>query len=174
MKIQSINPKVKPRRWPFKMVLAIASTIVFGIVGSGSAEPFVLKSLKPEVTTSELSSSKLPTITMIFQPECSWCKKQGAALANVFEQCKDAVNVSLVGAKGSKRQLKHALKHYHHDLPAFIADTQFLRSIGGYQASPTTIIYADNGDILLKRRGYINDDKLHKLVNILTKGQCQI
>jgi len=165
--------KVKPRWLQIKMVLAIASTIVFAFITSVSAAPFTLKSLKPAVTANEVTS-KLPTITMIFQPDCSWCKKQGIALANVYEQCKDAVNVSLVGAKGNRRQLKQALKHYHKDLPAFIADAKFLRKIGGYQASPTTIIYDDNGDILLKKRGYIANDKLQNVVKVLTQGACLI
>ncbi|WP_143764287.1 TlpA family protein disulfide reductase [Cognaticolwellia mytili] len=155
-----------------KMVLVIASAIV--MVNYVSAAQFSLKSLKPADTSVRIQTNDLATVTMIFQPECSWCKKQGITMAKVFEQCNDSINVALIGANGNRRQLKQTLKNYHNAIPAFIADSKFLRSIGGYQASPTTLIYDGSGELLLKKRGYVAEDKLRSALQILSQGACKI
>jgi len=111
---------------------------------------------------------------MIFQPDCSWCKKQGKALTEAFKQCKSSVNITLVGAKGNVRELKKELKHYHPSIPAFVADRKFLRVIGGYQASPTTLIYDDKGQLITKKRGFIPYDNLSKALKIISQGNCNI
>jgi len=114
------------------------------------------------------------TITMIFQPDCSWCKKQGKTLAAAFEQCQSSVNISLVGTKGSKSQLKKALKHYHKSIPAYQADSKFLHAIGGYQASPTTLIYDAGGQLIAKKQGFITYEKLAQALKIMSNGDCLI
>ncbi len=141
-------------------------------VTPAKASPFVLKELN---SVKAITDDKgLVTVTMIFQPECSWCKKQGKALAKAFQQCQSSINVNLVGTKGNSRQLRKELKHYHQDIPAFIADRKFLRKIGGYQASPTTLIFDSNGELVAKKRGFISDDKFANVLDILSHGACQI
>ena len=152
------------------VVLIVLSTLT--LCASIQAEPFKLKNLKYEKTKEYVSD--VATITMIFQPDCSWCKKQGKTLAAAFEQCQSSVNISLVGAKGSNRQLKKALKHYHKSIPAYKADSKFLHAIGGYQASPTTLIYDANGQLVAKKQGFITYDKLAKALKIISNGDCLI
>jgi len=138
------------------------------------ALPFSLKSLKPELKSTQVSETALATVAMIYQPDCSWCKKQGQTLAKAFESCQGSLNLALVGTKGSSRQLKQELKHYHKDMPAFKADRRFLRLIGGYQASPTTLIFDASGELIAKKRGFIAKDKLAKALAILSQGDCKI
>jgi len=152
------------------VVLVIISTLA--LCGSIHAKPFTLKSLKSEKVMEHVND--VATITMIFQPDCSWCKKQGKTLAAAFEQCQSSVNISLVGAKGSKSQLKKALKHYHKSIPAYKADSKFLRNIGGYQASPTTLIYDANGQLVVKKRGFISYEKLAQALELISNGDCLI
>ncbi|GLX76989.1 hypothetical protein tinsulaeT_03290 [Thalassotalea insulae] len=151
------------------LVLIVISTHF--AVGQLQAEPFSLKSLTPEY--GEVNNN-LATITMIFQPNCSWCKKQGQVLAKAFTQCQSSLNVALVGAKGNFRALKNALKHYHKGIPAYAANRQFLRKIGGYQASPTTLIFSGEGQLIAKKRGFIPKDKLSHALAVLSHGACQI
>lgn len=120
------------------------------------------------------NQATLPTVTMLFQPNCSWCKKQGQALAKAFEQCASSINIAFVGVKGNARTLKREINHYHHDIPAYVADRKFLHSIGGFEASPTTIIYDGNGQIITKKRGFIPEDNLSKALSIISQGECNI
>ena len=156
-----------------KTLIALSFISVISLNLNVQAMPFSLKPLK---VVSEKASVEngLATITMIYQPDCSWCKKQGESLAKVFEQCQSSINVALVGTKGNKRQLKKELKHYHQEMPAYIADRKFLRSIGGYQASPTTLVYDNQGQLLANKRGFISPDKLAQALAIVSQGECQI
>ncbi|NMP31132.1 thioredoxin family protein [Thalassotalea sp. M1531] len=159
------------------IVLAVLSAIV--LPNSLSAKPvaltpFDLKPIKGTQLVAHQKNKGMATVTMIYQPDCSWCKKQGQTLAKAFEQCSNSINVALVGTKGSKRVLKKELKHYHQDIPAFIADRKFLRAIGGYQASPTTLIYDANGQLIANKRGFIAKEKLADAIVILSQGNCVI
>ncbi len=164
MLTSTFNPLIK------LVVLIFISTLT--LCASIQAAPFTLKTLKSDSVVAHENNGA--TITMIFQPDCSWCKKQGQTLAAAFEQCKSSVNVSLVGAKGNLRQLKKALKHYHKSIPAYKADSKFLRTIGGYQASPTTLIYDVNGQLITKKRGFIAHEKLAQALKIISNGECII
>jgi thioredoxin-related protein len=136
--------------------------------------PFVLKSLNTVQPVTGMVDDNLATVVMIYQPDCSWCKKQGKTLSMAYKQCRHYVNIALVGTKGNARQLKKELKHYHENIPAFIADRKFLREIGGYQASPTTLIFSAKGELVMKKRGFIAQEKLANAISIISKGSCHI
>ncbi|WP_281559570.1 thioredoxin fold domain-containing protein [Thalassomonas sp. RHCl1] len=149
---------------------------VSAIIASARVQalPFTLKSLKPAQESVMLENNGLATVAMIYQPDCPWCKKQGKALAKAFKHCQSSVNTALVGTRGNDRQLKKELKHYHKDMPAYAADRQFLRKIGGYQASPTTLIFDGKGELVAKKRGFIPTDKLANALLVLSQGACRI
>ncbi len=154
------------------IVLLFLSAIT--AVSQVQAQPFNLKPLESSRVTYDKKINGLVTVAMIFQPDCSWCKKQGKLLELAFKQCQSSMNIALVGTKGSSRQLRKELKHYHNDIPAFIADRKFLRSIGGYQASPTTLIYNEQGKLIVKKRGFISAEKLAGALAIISQDACHI
>ncbi len=90
------------------MVLTLFSTIA--AINDAKATPFTLKLLKSNQKVVNVEDNGLTTVTMIFQPDCSWCKKQGKALEKAFQQCQSSINISLIGTKGSARQLRKELK----------------------------------------------------------------
>jgi thioredoxin-related protein len=158
-------------------IVSMAACFLIGtmlFVGYVEALPFSLKPLKTGYVAQYKQVSTLATLVMIYQPDCAWCKKQGKLLAKVFEQCKATLNPVLIGTKGNARKLKKELKHYHKGISAFMADRQFLWSIGGYQASPTLLIFDTSGDLIAKKRGYIAKDKLASALKLLTNGKCKI
>lgn len=163
-----------------KSIITLTFVSVMSLFIRVQAVPFDLKSLNHVELTSTKQTSitndaeSLPTVTMLFQPNCSWCKKQGQSLAKAFKQCANSINIAFVGVKGNVRELKREINHYHHGIPAFVADRQFLHAIGGFQASPTTIIYDGKGQIITKKRGFIPFDNLSKALNIISQGKCKI
>ncbi len=120
-----------------------------------------------------VANTNVASVVMIFQPDCAWCKKQGKLLASVKSQCQQRVNLSLLGYKGSTAALKRELKHFDKSLPAYKARQSFLRQIGGVKASPTTLFYDKQGQLLAKKRGYITPEVLQAALSQLTEQQCQ-
>jgi len=157
-----------------KLIKTIVLASAFTIVCISSASPYDLKPLNASKQHSAEQINHLNTITMIFQPDCSWCKKQGKTLAKIFKQCQSSLQVNLVGTKGKKRHLQKELKHYHEKIPAFMADRKFLRKIGGYQASPTTLFFDNNGELIAKKRGFIPENNLADAIKLLSQGECKI
>ena len=163
-----------------KLTITLIFTSVMVINAELQATPFDLKPLykthleKGENNSLAEDSKGLPTITMLFQPKCSWCKKQGKTLAEAFKQCKSSINIRLVGVKGNIRELRKEFKHYHQSIPAYVADHKFLRAIGGYEASPTTLIYNEENQLITKKRGFIPHNNLSEALTILSKGRCNI
>ncbi len=169
MNLSNLYKKVKST-----LMLGLFSASVSVLATPVQALPFQLKPLTAEQPLAVKQAKALATIAMIYQPDCSWCKKQGKTLAKAFEQCQASVNIVLVGTQGNARQLKKELKHYHNGIPAYKADRQFLRKIGGYQASPTTLIFDEHGEMIVKKRGFIDEDKLANALSIVSRNKCLI
>ncbi len=149
------------------LVLAGANLLSF----SASAQIFSLKNLKSN-KVEVINPVGVPSIVMVFQPQCNWCKKQANELSELLNECSAPIHLSLVGTLGRNNQLKSELKHYPKSIPAFKATTRFLRKIGGFQASPTTLFFNSKGQPLSKRKGYIQKDKALRAMILLTKGGC--
>lgn len=135
---------------------------------------FSLKNLKSGDRENIIKNNGRITIAMVYQPDCPWCKKQGLTMASLMSACPEKVNFTLIGNKGDRRQLKRELKHFDRNLPALQADNAFLRSIGGIAASPTTLFYDENGNLLIKRRGYIEPQQFSVAIKQLTRNDCNI
>ena len=134
---------------------------------------YQLKNLRnSNQTDSILNTNKVGAIAMIFQPDCPWCKKQSATMAQLQKKCGNILNISVIGTKGSTMQLKRELRHFDDSLNAFSADTTFLRLAGGFQASPTTLFFDQKGELLLKQRGYINPEKLNAAAQAISGNIC--
>ena len=113
-------------------------------------------------------------IAMVYQPDCKWCKKQGLWLAKANAQCSESIDIVLIGNNGSKRQLKRELKHFAGDIPAFLANRKLLTALGGIEASPTTLVFDSAGQLLAKRRGYVDNQQLSDVAHIVSQGACEL
>lgn len=149
------------------VIFAITSTTV-------NASPMSLKSLKTGERNIIIPDNELATIAMVYQPDCSWCKKQEQLLRKIQHECGSDVNLALIGNKGTVRELKRELKHFNKAFPAYKADKKFLHEVGGIAASPTTLFFDKEGNILAKKRGYIPPEQLFNAVNIVTNKSCSI
>ncbi|RLV59899.1 hypothetical protein D5018_09450 [Parashewanella curva] len=150
----------------------ILSACVFSL--NTHAMNMTLPSLRGGQEQVDVAQPGKLSVVMLFQPECSWCKKQAQQLTQLKQQCQQQFHISLIGTNGSKRQLKRSLKYYDKGLQAAIASKVFLRKIGGFKASPTTIFYDETGNKVAKRRGYIQPDKFKNAIKLLSKGRCKL
>lgn len=129
-------------------------------------------SAKAPPQTSEQAAKT--TIAMVYQPDCKWCKKQGKWLNKAQAQCAQNLGIVLIGNNGDKRQLKRELKHFHQDMPAFLANRKLFAEVGGVAASPTTLVFNQEGKLIAKQRGYVDDATLSDVAQKITQGQCVI
>ena len=118
--------------------------------------------------------SKKPTVLMFFQPDCSWCKKQGKIIQSLQSECGNSVHFTLVGDKGSKQQLKRELRHFSADIPSQQSNKMFVRKSGGVKGFPTTLVLNTQGQVLAKRRGFTDEALLRRLANELSEGECAL
>ncbi len=145
--------------------------------GNNSTELSVAQIQLKDLRTSQSSvsyHSQKPTVLMFFQPDCSWCKKQGKIITQLVSECGNSVHFTLVGDKGSKRQLKRELRHFSETIPSQQSTQLFARKSGGVKGFPTTLVLDTQGHVLAKRRGFTDEAMLRKLTNELSQGECAL
>ncbi|MCM2678272.1 TlpA family protein disulfide reductase [Echinimonas agarilytica] len=94
-----------------------------------------------------------PTIALVYQVGCRWCKKQAQDLAKLSQS--HSVNTVLIGMGASSRDLKTELRHFPSHLSAKEANRELLTQIKGVEAVPTTLYISPQGELIYKHRGYI-------------------
>ncbi|MBR9729111.1 TlpA family protein disulfide reductase [Shewanella intestini] len=163
----------------FKRGLLLATLVVSSQLSAQShtnamsVENITLKNLR----TSELSvayQDNKPTVLMIFQPGCPWCKKQGHIIEKLQQACGDKIHFNLVGDNGSKQQLKRELRHFSKQLESLQSSNLFIRQSGGVKGYPTTLVIDNQGHIVAKHRGFTSQKLLRRLTNELSHGECTI
>ncbi|MEZ9142039.1 MULTISPECIES: TlpA family protein disulfide reductase [unclassified Shewanella] len=132
-----------------------------------------LKDLRTSQSSVSYHAEK-PTVLMYFQPDCSWCKKQGKIITELLGECGNSVHFTLVGDKGSKSQLKRELRHFSADTPSKQSNKMFVRKSGGVKGFPTTLVLDTQGHVLAKRRGFTSETMLRRLTNELSQGECAL
>ena len=131
-----------------------------------------LKSLADTSKFSLADVSDKPLVSVIFQPDCSWCDKQIKQLISYQNACEGTFDTVLVGALGKRQQLKRELNRYSVDLPALQSNAKFLRKVGKIKATPVVLFYDEKGELLGRNRGYLESVRMQKALEILTNGQC--
>lgn len=150
--------------------LLLASVWAHAQTASPASQP--LDDLRQAASAPLAQNKSVASIAMVFQPNCSWCKKQGKVMEQLLQTCADELNISIVGYKASYRDLRRELKHFGKTLPALEADRRFLASINGIAATPTTLFFDENGELLLKQRGYIQADQLLDAADAMAQSNC--
>ncbi|WP_158224583.1 thioredoxin fold domain-containing protein [Agaribacterium haliotis] len=118
-----------------------------------------------------VAEHNLPSIVLAFQPNCRWCTKQGQDLSLLQQQCGDLLNLSLLGVKAKRSALKHELQHFDKNLPALEANSKFLKKVRGVQATPSLFFFDADGNLISKRRGYLQAKRLFAAASLLIEEQ---
>lgn len=157
-------------------LLAFATSLLLFLPAAQSAtfDQWQLKDLHTGKRTDIVQQRQTPTLAMVFQPNCPWCKKQGSILAHIQQHCGDSLNLLMLGDKGRYMVLKRELRHLPATIPAYQTNPAFLRAIGGVKASPTLLFIDSAGELLAKKRGFTKQATLAQAVARITHGQCQI
>jgi hypothetical protein len=91
-------------------------------------------------------------------------------MAQLNARCPELA-MALVGVLGDLAALQQEVRQLQTPLPAFLADTAFLRIIDGVAAVPMSLLLDAEGKLLLKHRGMLDPQQL-MLSQQLLAPQC--
>ncbi|MEC4726130.1 thioredoxin family protein [Shewanella sp. D64] len=113
-----------------------------------------------------------PTLMMFFEPQCSWCFKQGKAFNRLLQQCPTAVNIVALGSHGDKVTLRRELWRMKLNFPGYLVGKTMMGELGALPATPMTLITDENGNLSGYLRGYIKLEQLLPLLRTKFGLQC--
>ncbi|MBW8190417.1 thioredoxin fold domain-containing protein [Neiella marina] len=154
------------------IAVGMLSLLVWAPAQAEVATTEQLDDLRQAASATIAPKANVASIAMIFQPDCSWCKKQGKVMRDILNTCGEQLNIAIVGYKASYRELRRELKHFDKQLPALEANRRFLASVEGVAATPTTLFFDESGELLLKQRGYIQPEQLLDAADALAQNDC--
>ncbi len=106
-----------------------------------------------------------------FEPQCSWCQRQMRAFSELVEDCGERVQPLLVGINGRDDALREELRRAKVALPAGRANRQLLAVGGEVAATPTTLVFAPDGQQVARLQGYYSRQKfVSAFADICTVG----
>jgi hypothetical protein len=152
------------------LILLLMMSFVAAPVGA-SPQRLPLELLQRlDIPTTELSHLK-PKMIMLFEPDCRFCGLQRQQMEQLQKYC-PAVEQWLVGINGTERALKQQWQAWQSRLPLYVADTVWLRQIGGVDATPTTLFVSADHQLLATHRGMLNQTQLLKAYQALSETSC--
>ncbi len=155
--------------------LILAALLVSPVIGAELAPSlieFELRSLEePEVHQLSRYEGK-PLVMVFFQPECSWCAKQIAAINKLREQCHREIEAVAIGFGGNRTQLRKELRRLRPDFPAYEASPKLIAEVGGVDTTPVTLLGDSGGRFVTWTRGFVPYEDLRSLVRDSTESRC--
>lgn len=109
-----------------------------------------------------------PTILVLFQPHCPWCRLQFKESNKVLAQHPKAQIVA-IALWGSRRQLLRELRKDRAQLPAYLASPALIKALGDPRGTPRSYVISADGKLLVQGRGLQKADKLTMVLNALEK-----
>lgn len=113
-----------------------------------------------------------PVALVIFEPDCTWCRRQVQALNAMQAQCGAGFGAIAVGVNGNRRSLQLELRSVRPDFPAYQASPAFVAAVGGVTGTPVTLLGDANGRFVTWLRGYAPPERLAEALQSAGAGDC--
>ena len=113
-------------------------------VDLGSAEAVQLTSNQSELY-----------VVLFFEPNCSWCFKQTQVLNQYLRHCSNAVQIYGLGVNGNRQELKAESWRLRARFPLYMASDELIADLGKVDATPLTILFDDQGQVVTYVKGYL-------------------
>ena len=95
-----------------------------------------------------------------FEPDCSWCYRQMKVFNQINTHCSRQLQPLSVGVHGDKRSLRQVLRRAKVSYPSALGTQELQQMVGGIPATPWTLIFGPEGQLLVKLRGYVKFEQL--------------
>lgn len=99
-----------------------------------------------------------------FEPECSWCYRQMKVFNRIQSECAQQLQPLSVGVNGDSHRLRKELRRAKVRYPAVQATAQLMRLVGTVPATPWTLVFGPQGELLGKMQGYIRFEQMEELL----------
>ena len=160
------------------MRICLAAALLFA-AGSALADEasarlvdFELRSLQEPAHHELTRYEGAPLLMVFFQPECSWCHRQVAAINEFRSQCEARFQAIAVGVNGNRRQLQTELRRIKPSFPAYEASPALIRSLGGVPATPFALLSNADGELVNWSRGFLDSEKLGPFLESAGELEC--
>ena len=121
---------------------------------------FQLEELRSAEMESLESFAGSPIFLVFFEPRCSWCAKQIAALQDLLERCPGQFRAVALGVHSDIPGYRRFLRRAEVELPAYRASPKLQAAIGGVPATPYTLFLDAAGKPTHRLRGAIDTAQL--------------
>ena len=109
---------------------------------------------------------------LFFEPNCSWCFKQTQVFNQYLRNCSNAVEVFGLGVNGSRQELKAESWRLRARFPLYMASSELVADLGKIDATPLTILFDGQGDVVTYAKGYLPYKKWLTFVAQNIEGRC--
>jgi hypothetical protein len=115
-----------------------------------------------------------PSLLMLFEPDCGWCRRQGQVLEAIQRSCGGRVQVLAVGVRGARAALAAEARRRGGGFPVYQASPAFQALTGDLPATPITLLLDEQLQPLGALRGFRDEQQLAPIVAGLSDGDCRI
>lgn len=132
-------------------------------LAQGALQDLALPSLRGDGEHA-LSEYRGKVVLMsFFEPDCPWCYRQMKVLNRLQAQCGDHLQPLSVGVNGDVLRLRKEVRRAKVQYPALSATPSLMNVVGDVPATPWTLIFGPQGQLLGTLQGYIRLEKMQKL-----------
>ncbi len=115
-----------------------------------------------------------PSLMMLFEPDCSWCRRQGQVLETIQRSCSGRVQVLAVGVRGARAALTAEARRHGGGFPVYQASPAFQALTGDLPATPITLLLDEQLQPLGVLRGFQDRAQLKPVIDLLSDGDCPL
>ena len=134
---------------------------------------FELRSLEEPVVHDLERYEGKPVLMVFFEPDCSWCYRQVRVVNDLKRQCAGEFAAIAIGVNGNRQALRKEVRRLQPDFPAYQASRELLKSLGGIDATPLSLLGDAEGEFASWSRGYLPADKLLSFMQGNTALSCE-
>ncbi|HCO59884.1 MAG TPA: hypothetical protein DIT58_06780 [Porticoccaceae bacterium] len=128
-----------------------------------SLEQLQLPSLTDNTTVSMTDFRGKVLLLSFFEPDCPWCYRQMKVFNQTQAQCNEQLQPLSVGIRGTDQKLRPELRRAKVSYPAVRGTPLLLRLVGEIPATPWTLIFDPQGQLLGTWRGYMKFKQVQSL-----------
>lgn len=128
-----------------------------------SPDEIQLPSLRSKTTINMADFKDKVVLLSFFEPNCPWCHRQMRVFNQIQSECHERLQPLSVGIHGTDQKLKSELRRAKVQYPAVKGTPALIQLTGEINATPWTLIFGPNRQLLVTWRGYMKFEKIQGL-----------
>jgi thiol-disulfide isomerase/thioredoxin len=128
-----------------------------------SLDDIQLPSLRNKATINMADFNDKVVLLSFFEPDCPWCHRQMKVFNQIQSECDERLQPLSVGIHGTDQKLKSELRRAKVQYPAVRGTPALIQLTGEINATPWTLVFGPNRQLLFTWRGYMKFEQIQAL-----------